>query len=149
MQLDLHNYTANEALDFFIERYNAQITQGNHTSMEVVHGYGSQGYGGVIRSRMRAFLIAHAHLLSFIPGEQIDGNPGYTIVHPVQQLPTKAETLCEQIVSYCTVLRSEEKIMGKFRRYGESVVLQSLKKLEKEGTIVNLRKGKYKCYQAV
>ena len=51
-------------------------------SLDVVHGYGSTGEGGVIRGRLRGFLERHNDCLEFRPGENVDGNQGHTIVIP-------------------------------------------------------------------
>ena len=57
--LDLHGLTWTEAQAAFIDFYNGAVRQasGNAGSrLDVVHGYGSTGTGGVLRTRLRGFL---------------------------------------------------------------------------------------------
>jgi hypothetical protein len=147
--LDLHSYLEHEAIDLFLSFYNRQIYNGSRATIKVIHGYGSSGEGGIIRNKLRALLEANPNLVSFDPGEKIDGNPGYTLVYPLQILPTQLDILSMEILSYCTSLRSEEKIAGKFRKFGDVAVRNSLKNLERQGRISIQWKGKYKCYRTV
>jgi len=149
MEIDLHNYSYHEALEVLIERYNALVARGKRAPIKVIHGYGSLGKGGVLRTRLRAFLASYPQAVSFVAGERIDGNPGYTMVYPLRLLPTQADELYHELLTYCSAPRSEEKIVGKFRRKGYAAVQHALRKLMSEGKLVKLRKGKYTCYQAV
>lgn len=56
--IDLHGLTWTEAQAAFIEFYNGAVRQagGKAGSLNVVHGYGSTGTGGVLRTRLRGFL---------------------------------------------------------------------------------------------
>jgi hypothetical protein len=144
--LDLHTYSVNDAIEIFLDFYNRQVNSGTRRSIEVIHGYGSSGEGGIIRSRLRAFLEAYPSSASFTPGEKIDGNPGYTLIYPYLTLPTKLDLLSLEILSYCTVARSEEKIAGKFHKYGDTTVRDALKNLERQGILITQWKGKHKCY---
>jgi DNA-nicking Smr family endonuclease len=149
MEIDLHDYSYDEALEVLIERCNALVARGQRGPIKVIHGYGSLGKGGVLRRRLRAFLASYPQSVLFVAGEQIDGNPGYTMVYPLRRLPTRADELHHELLVYCTAPRSEEKIVGKFRRKGYAAVQQALRKLMSEGKLIKLRKGKYTCYQAV
>jgi hypothetical protein len=146
-KLDLHGYTAQQALETFLSYYNRQVRAGVRHRIEVVHGYGSSGEGGLIRKRLRAFLSAFPDRVSFTPGENLDGNPGNTLVHPKSLLPEKTDTLQAEILAYCRIARTEEKILGEFRRYGDAEVMATLKTLAKQGRLATKWKGKNKRFQ--
>ena len=62
-ELDLHGRTWAEAQQEFVHFYNHsldQATDPNSIQLRVIHGYGSNGEGGVIRKRLRAFLDRHS-----------------------------------------------------------------------------------------
>ena len=56
--LDLHGLTWAEAEASFIEFYNQTVRQADKDAvrLDVVHGYGSTGTGGVLLTRLRGFL---------------------------------------------------------------------------------------------
>ena len=56
--LDLHGKTWPEALEEFVEAYNKAVQPGGHTCriLRVIHGYGSTGGPGILRTRFRKFL---------------------------------------------------------------------------------------------
>ena len=145
-KLDLHGYTAQQALDFFLSFYNRQVGAGKRSSIEIVHGYGSSGEGGLIRQRLRTFLSGFPGKVTYTPGENLDGNPGYTLVHPKSLLPEGVESLHVEILAYCGIARTEEKVLGKFRQYGDAEVIAALKALTKQEKLVVKLKGKYKRY---
>ena len=81
--LDLHGYKRTEALEEFISFYNHVFDNAPNpaaVSLDVVHGYGSTGEGGVLLKRLRTFLETQGNCLEFTLGERADGNPGHTIV---------------------------------------------------------------------
>jgi DNA-nicking Smr family endonuclease len=79
--IDLHNFTVAEALREFVRFYNASVRGGYRGRVEVIHGYGSNGTGGVIREELRRFLAAHEEIFGeFLAGESLR-NPGVTIVY--------------------------------------------------------------------
>ncbi|MSQ22724.1 MAG: hypothetical protein EXR53_05395 [Dehalococcoidia bacterium] len=69
--------------------------------LDVVHGYGSTGVGGVLCTRLRGFLERHKSYLEFQPGENVDGNRGHTIVVSMKPLPSLGDQLEEEIWVYC------------------------------------------------
>jgi hypothetical protein len=146
LTLDLHSLPAHEALDVFVNFYNRQVSSGSRSPIEVVHGYGSSGAGGVIRKKLRSFLQANSTFLSYTTGESRDGNPGYTLVYPNMVLPSQQDALSTEILAYCTIARSEEKVAGKFRKFGDIAVQTALKNLERQSRLSSQRKGKLKCY---
>ena len=145
-ELDLHGKTVPEALELFVRIYNAKVSRGDRFPFHVIHGYGSGGNGGEIRKRLRKFLEAYPQQVRFERGEQMLGNPGITIILPEKILPTQIEELAMEVLEYCRNGKSEEKIIGKFRRFGQIEVKIQLKELERQGKITCYLKGKYKYY---
>ncbi len=79
--IDLHHHTVLEALRDFVRFYNGCVRSGYRGRIEVIHGYGSNGSGGIIREELRKFLSAHDSIFGeFLPGESLR-NPGVTIVY--------------------------------------------------------------------
>ena len=79
----------------------------------------------------------------------MDGNPGHTIVVAMRLLPSLQDQLSVYICDFCDKPRSQSKIIGKFRRHGEMVVLSAIKTLEKQKRLRSSNQGAYKSYQAV
>ncbi len=149
--VDLHGRTWSEGLADFIDLYNRTLRSGNETTatLDVVHGYGSTGAGGTMRVRIRAFLERYPRHLEYMPGEAVDGNPGHTIVLPVQPLPETGDMLAEQVWEYCETPRAQSKITGRFRRHGEPQVMRAVRALEKQGRLRAVNRGRLKVYEAV
>ena len=130
--IDLHGRTWSEALTELIATYNRTLaTDPSSEVLEVVHGYGSTGTGGSLRRRVRSFLASHRDRLEFQVGEDTDGNPGHTLVMPIRPLPEVSDLLAEQVLEYCETARTQSKITGKFRRYGDPSVIQAIRSLER------------------
>ena len=112
--LDLHGLTWAEAEASFIEFYNQTVCQAGKDAvrLDVVHGYGSTGTGGVLSIRLRRFLGRNESHLDFQTGEKVDGNPGHTIVVPLKPLPSLREQLFQDIWDFCDRPRSQSKIIG-------------------------------------
>jgi Smr domain-containing protein len=146
-EIDLHGYTITEALSAFVAFYNARVARGNTSHFSVIHGYGSTGNGGQIRKRLRKYLSRFPDRVEFVPGGQYSGNPGITIVAPKEVLPSEEEGLAGEIIAFCANGKSEEKIIGKFRRYGMVEVKSQLRTLERKGSLRSYVKGRYKYYQ--
>ena len=152
--LDLHGLTWAEAEASFIEFYNQTLHQVRQNGagavrLDVVHGYGSTGAGGVLVTRLRRFLERYESCLEFQTGERVDGNPGHTIVVPLKPLPSLQDQLSQEIWNFCDRPRSQSKIIGKFRRHGEMTVLSTIKTLEKQKRLNPSNQGTHKLYQAV
>jgi dsDNA-specific endonuclease/ATPase MutS2 len=80
--IDLHSLTVAEAIREFVRYYNACARSGYRGRLEIIHGYGSSGSGGVIREELRRYLKAHEETFGeFLAGESLR-NPGVTIVYP-------------------------------------------------------------------
>ena len=77
-----------EALREFVRFYNHCVRSGYRGRLEVIHGYGSTGGGGVIREELRRFLKAHEETFGeFLAGESLR-NPGVTILYPRDSVAT-------------------------------------------------------------
>ncbi|MBN1265276.1 MAG: Smr/MutS family protein [Anaerolineales bacterium] len=144
--LDLHGLRVKEALELFLRTYNSRIQDQPFGSLVVVHGYGSSGEGGKIRRRLRSFLDQYPLYLTYQRGEEL-GNPGITIVFPHQLLPTSETLLEEEVFAFCTKPRTREKIAGKFRKYGQPQVLETIRKLERQGLLEVISCGSHRCYR--
>ena len=152
-ELDLHEQTWQEALQNFIEFYNEWLQGaggGAAAAMDVIHGYGSAGTGGVLRKRLQSFLAEQAGQgrLEFTPGEHVDSNLGHTVVRPIAPLPVMHELLAEVVWAYCERPRSLSKICGKFRRHGEPAVKAAIDSLVKQRRLRSNGKGSRKAYEA-
>ena len=146
-EIDLHNYSTGTALDYFVCYYNDEIKNRTGGTIKVIHGYGSTGVGGEIRTRLRTFLKEHSDYLRFEFGENIDNNRGYTLVYPNRPLPPMSDSISGKILEFCTTSKSEEKILNKFRLYGNVEVKKAIKSLERQGRIHPIEKGKIKHYK--
>ena len=153
-EIDLHELTWHEALPAFVSFYNEAIqlaAGGPAARLDVIHGYGSSGSGGVLRKRLQIFLQEHAGhgILEFTPGEFADANPGHTLVLPLKPLPDTHEALAAEILDYCTRPRTLSKIGGKFRRHGEPTVKAAIDSLVRQRRLRTTGKGSRKAYEAV
>ena len=153
-ELDLHEQTWQEALQSFIEFYNDWLQgagSGAAAAVDVIHGYGSAGCGGVLRKRLQSFLAQQAGLgrLNFTPGEFVDSNLGHTVVRPIAPLPESHELLAEEVFAYCERPRALSKITGKFRRHGEPAVKAAIETLVRERRLRSNGKGSRKAYEAI
>ena len=149
--VDLHGKTWTEALADFLDQYNRTVSASgsNPSTIDVIHGYGSTGAGGVLRRRIRAFWAKYPDCLEFSPGEDLDGNPGHTLVSAYRRLPDTGGLLAEQIWEYCETPRTVAKISGRFRRYGDPQVQQAIRTLQKQGRLRPSSKGRFKEFAAV
>ncbi|MBF0547282.1 MAG: Smr/MutS family protein [Candidatus Riflebacteria bacterium] len=146
-EIDLHGYEVLEAIDIFVESYNAKIKAGDFSQMNVIHGYGSGGEGGKIKLRLRNFLANHTDNLEFVFGENIpSSNPGQTVVFPRRPLPSRIDLLSEEILKFCDDPKTKTKIFGKFRRHGTVKIQTSLDILENHNLLSVSYKGMYKLY---
>jgi hypothetical protein len=148
-EIDLHGLLVIDAMEAFINFYNAKVKKGNFSVINVIHGYGASGTGGKINTRLRKFLATNDDKLSFEPGEKLfPANPGITLVKPRKQLPSFVDALATEILEFCSIPRTKSKISGKFARYGEQRIKASLAALEKSGLVKTSIKGKHKIFVA-
>ncbi len=153
-ELDLHEQTWLEAQQIFIDFYNDWLRGagvGPAAAIDVIHGYGSSGTGGVLRKRLRNFLDEQAlqGRLEFTPGEYVDANPGHTVVRPIAPLPVAHELLAGEIWTYCERPRTLSKITGKFRRHGEPAVRAAVDSLVRQRRVRTVGKNSRKTYEAI
>jgi len=86
-EIDLHGLTAAEALSRLTVHYNARLRAGDAGPIRVIHGYGSSGRGGDLRTAIRELFSRHTGRLDVVPGETYFNNPGVTVVYPKHPLP--------------------------------------------------------------
>ncbi len=149
IELDVHGERVAEALRLFREAYNREAKRPHPRDIVVIHGYGSSGQGGTIRRRLRALLAAHKAQLGYRLGEDVDGNPGTTVVTPHAPLPDVAAGLAADIVAYCSSPKPVKSITGKFRRHGVPQVREAVQALERDGQLKRVLKNGHKCYVRV
>ncbi|NLH47059.1 MAG: Smr/MutS family protein [Myxococcales bacterium] len=148
MELDLHGMTVDEALAFFVRRYNEEVRTGRRAPLHVIHGYSSTGDAGrTIKRELHRLLHRHRDRLTYICGEKIDGNPGYTIVEPRGTLPTALDRLQQDIRQFCETGKTKEKIVRKFlRKNDEPTILTALDALVKDKLLRVETKGGIRVY---
>jgi hypothetical protein len=144
--IDLHGCNRAEAIRQFVDFYNDQVRSGYQGFIEVVHGYGSSGAGGVIKRELRKYLEANVDRLEmFIPGGGI-GNPGVTKVYPKKLLPEIRDDIGSRsgfasaaILTFCETARTKEKIIAKLRgRFGDRVLCEEINRLVRDGRLRDL-----------
>ena len=145
IEIDLHEMTVTEALDYFIGTYNSNKGQ----SLKIIHGYGSTGVGGRVRSAVRNFIELNKSCFNRVEfGEILERNQGYTIVCYKSELPDSSDILKDKIRDYCAITpKTREKILGDFRKFGSVAVMQALKELVSSGKLTEI-KGKVKKFKA-
>ena len=145
-ELDLHEHTWDEALRVFVDFYNRHVQTGARAPLRVIHGYGSTGGDGRIRRKIRAFLGEAAASLDWKPGEDLEGNPGVTIVYPRKVLPAPGDQLAREILVFCSIPRTESKIAGKFRKYGPREIKEGIRSLVRQGQLKQIIKASSETY---
>ena len=152
-KIDLHDLTASEAIAEFAETYNRWFAAGYRDRIEIVHGYGSSGVGGVIRRRLRAFLDTNADRFTQITTGDDLGNPGVTWVYPKGRLPEASASptgpLEQAILAFCAAPKTEAKILAKLvGRYGDPAVRAAIRVLVKSSGLEVVRSGAETRYRA-
>jgi len=142
--LDLHELKADDAIKYFLNEYESY--QKTREAFRLVHGYGSSGEGGKIMRRIRKILQDNSDKLKYTFGEDIDGNPGYTIVYPNKMIAQFTDLLTQEILDFCEVSKVQGKILSKFRKHGDSNIIRTLKNLEKRKMIKAGSKGIHKTW---
>jgi len=148
-ELDLHGHTVDEALRLFIDVYNRHLRSRSEESLRVIHGYGSASDrldGAKIRRKLRSFLERAADNLEWKPGEDLEGNPGVTIVFPRKSLPASQNQLATDILAFCSIPRTESKIAGKFRKHSSREIKEAIRALVRQGQLKIVAKGDREIY---
>jgi hypothetical protein len=134
-ELDLHGMKTADAMSFFMREYDNALESGS-SSLKVIHGYGSGGVGGDTRRCIRALLSANPACVDYVAGEEVDGNPGYTVVYPKRRLPSGATGLYDSIIQFCSSPKTKSAIVRRFvRRTPESEIDRALRDLENRGRL--------------
>ena len=152
IEIDLHGLTWKEARKTFVEAYgDAFDSSGSPTvdQVRVIHGYDSTGEGGVIRNHLRSLCERFEDYLDFTAGEKLDGNPGWTVVTLKKCIPAAEEMLAEDVWDYCSRKRSRSKIMGRFRRHGDPLVMRAIRSLERQGRLKKCSQSGLVMYEAL
>lgn len=151
-RIDLHDLTVDEAIRKFTADYNAIIASGYRGRVEVIHGYGSSGEGGVIRRKLRAFLAAHADRFKHIVEGESHGNPGVTYVDAKGRLPAAsahATPVHAAILAFCATPKAENKILIKLiGRFGDPAIRAAIRDLVTSGALIESRTGSETRYHA-
>jgi hypothetical protein len=145
-ELDLHGLTVDEALRAFVASYNRHVRNGSRESMRVIHGYGSSGEGGRILRKLRKFLEGAADSLEWKSGEDVEFNPGVTIVYLRRILPEPVSQLAVEILAYCSIPRTESKISGQFRKHNAREIKEAIRALVRSGELKAVSKGGHETY---
>lgn len=123
MEIDLHDKTTKEAIDYFIEKYNQAVKSNYKSYIYVIHGYGSTGKGGKIKRVFHNYLKENSEYLKY----DFDSNPGAVIVYPKKTLPTNLSILEKEILSFCSDSpKSLSKIESKFFKQAD---IKDIKKI--------------------
>lgn len=148
-ELDLHGLRTQEALELLVAAYNDAVAHGNLQPIKVIHGYGSSGAGCDTKRALRSLLERNRHCADFVRGEDIDGNPGYTLVYPRHRLPSGSQSLWQAIQAFCATPKTQSEVIRKFaRRNRDRDIAQALRELEASGRLRTFFKGGVKHFVA-
>lgn len=86
-KIDLHGLREREALSKFVRDYNSYVRSGRRDPIQIVHGYGSSGHGGVIQRAIRTYISANLDRFDGVVDGNLLANPGVTLVYPKRLLP--------------------------------------------------------------
>lgn len=144
MVIDLHHMNRNEAIRFFIDKYNEAVRSGRK-EITVIHGYGSSGRGGVIKKELLNFFDLHSSYLSYT----VDSNPGATLVFPTRIINELEDLISIEVLEFCNRSpKSMEKIKGNFfKKYTNQEINSCVKKLIKKGYLNATLKKNGEVYQ--
>lgn len=145
-ELDVHGLTVDEALQVFLNFYNRQARSSSREPVRIVHGWGSSGQGGKIRLKLRELLADAAPNLDWKPGEDVEGNPGVTIVYPRKLIQPRENQLAAAILEFCATPRTESKIAGEFRKYQPREIKEAIRSLLRQGRIKEVVKAGHTTY---
>ncbi|GLI57436.1 hypothetical protein PM10SUCC1_29500 [Propionigenium maris DSM 9537] len=140
MVIDLHEMNRNEAIRFFIDKYNEAFRGGYREEITVIHGYGSSGRGGVIKKELREFLDSHRGYLTYT----VATNPGSTLVTPLKAINEMQDMISMEVLEFCRISpKTMDKIKGNFfKKYKNNEINACVKRLVKQGYLtVNLKKN--------
>ena len=146
-EIDLHGYKVSEATHYFIKFYNTMLETGSKDPIKVIHGYGASGIVGGIKLRIRSILKSNQSSLEYVAGEDVDGNPGYTLVYPKRRLSEASASLSDPIVELCSVPKTQSGIISKFvRKNSEHEIIKAIQELERRGFLRSFYKNGKKYF---
>ena len=145
MTIDLHNMNRNDAIRFFIKKYNEALKSGYRDEIVVIHGYGSSGKGGVIKKELKEFLESHREYLSYT----VDTNPGITLVTPIKKINEMQDLISREVLEFCRdTPKTMSKIKGNFfKKYTNNEINACVKKLVKQGLLTATLKKSGEVYK--
>ncbi len=145
MVIDLHEMNRNEAIRFFIDKYNEAFKGGYRGEITVIHGYGSSGRGGVIKKELKEFLDSHRGYLTYT----VDTNPGAPLVTPLKAINEMQDMISMEILEFCrNTPKTREKIKGNFfKKYKNNEINACIKRLVKQGYITAILKKNGEVYR--
>lgn len=147
MEIDLHDKTTEEAINFFIEKYNEAVKRNYKGPIYVIHGYGSSGKGGKIKKVFHKYLKENSQYLRF----EFDSNPGAVIVYPKKKLPTTLSVLEEDILKFCSISpKSLSKIESNFfKKASAAEIKKIINSLVKKQLLRKIMKKTTDVYQTI
>ena len=111
MEIDLHDKNVNEAINYFMIKYNEILSKGFKGEINVIHGYGSSGVGGKIKKRFKEFSDAYTSYFRV----SYNNNIGVTVVKPIKVLPNYDFLFENELLNFCSETpKSLNKIQNKF-----------------------------------
>lgn len=143
MNIDLHDKTLNEAINYFIREYNKVVSKGFKDEINVILGYGSSGVGGKIKNHFKSFSEAHAEYFIVVYNHNI----GITTVKPKKIIPDHNLVLEKEILLYCSdTPKSLSKIQSKFfKNYEINQIKKAIKILLNKKLLMEIQKKEI-CY---
>lgn len=138
MEIDLHDKTVNEAINYFMERYNELLSGGFKGQITVVHGYGSSGVGGRIKNRFKELSEAYKEYFK----TSHTSNLGITLVHPKKSLPVSNFLFEKELLEFCSdTPKSISKIQNKFfKNHNNTEIKKTINNLIKKGALNEILK---------
>lgn len=138
MEIDLHDKNVNEAINYFMIKYNEILSGGFKGEIRVIHGYGSSGVGGKIKKRFKE--LSEAYVTYF--KVSYDRNLGITIVKPVKPLPNCDFLFEKELLDFCSETpKSITKIQNKFfKNHNNNEIKKAVNNLIKNGFLTEILK---------
>lgn len=143
MIIDLHDIKLEDAIPFFITKYNEFYLNGFKGEIEVIHGYGSSGIGGVIKKRFKRFSEAYNAYFNV----RYTNNLGVTFITPKKLIPKENFLLENEILIFCSNSpKSMNKIKNNFlKKYKQEDIKKSVLSLLKKNLLSEIQKKEI-CY---
>lgn len=143
-EIDLHDKTVNEAINYFIKSYNEILLGGSKGEIDVIHGYGSTGVGGKIKKRFKEVSEAYKAYYKTMPGSNI----GITRIKPLKIIPNENFLLQKYLLEFCS---NSPKNLSKinnnfFKEHTNTEIKKTIHQLIKKDLLVQVIKSDI-CYQ--